>query len=312
MDHQYAETLAALGLNSTQVKVYLTLLSLGQSRAKTIWKNAKVARQDVYRILNELELKSLVEKIIWTPTEFRALPMQDALSVLLKEREQEYDLLRKKTNNLLEKTIAKQKENATAKEFEFKILSTKDAYLRKLKDSINSTQKSIDILDSFDQLRYRGTSDSDLIPSLVKKNVRIRLIINKPKDGQCLPKAYSLSQRRNKNNTLEIRTVPKEPLATISIEDGKICILSVTPIVQKREETLRLCSDNPCLVAVLQDYFERIWNEAVEDKKLYFVKKRNHASLVAKKNGKTKIATSHNSSKLPLCDFDQVQSGRSG
>jgi sugar-specific transcriptional regulator TrmB len=53
-DHD-TEALIALGLNSTQAKVYLALLSLGQSKAQTIWKTSGVNRQDIYRTLNDLE-----------------------------------------------------------------------------------------------------------------------------------------------------------------------------------------------------------------------------------------------------------------
>ena len=50
-DKRDAETLVAIGLTSTEAKVYLTLESLGKANAKTIWKNSGVARQDIYRIL---------------------------------------------------------------------------------------------------------------------------------------------------------------------------------------------------------------------------------------------------------------------
>lgn len=94
-----AETLAAIGLTSTQAKVYLTLASLRQAKARTIYKNSGVPRQDIYRILTELEGKSLVEKIIAAPTEFRAIPLQDGLSVLLKHKAHEYKEIEKKQRN---------------------------------------------------------------------------------------------------------------------------------------------------------------------------------------------------------------------
>ncbi len=259
-NEQDAETLAALGLNSTQAKVYLSLLSLGRAKAKTIWKSSRIARQDIYRVLNELERKSLVEKTVDTPAEFRAIPLRDGLSVLLKERAQEYNNLKKKTNELLERFTTNQKENAAAKEFEFKIISTKDAYLRRLKDAVATTQRSIDILDSFDHARHRATIDSELITALYEKNVRFRLIINRPKDGQRLPKVYTL----NRNKVVDVRFIPTEPAATLRIDDKKQVSLSVITAIHKPEEAPRIVSDSPCLVAILQDYFERVWNEAAE------------------------------------------------
>jgi len=44
------------GLTRSQAKVYLTLVRLGEdSKALTIFRFSNVARQDVYRILTELE-----------------------------------------------------------------------------------------------------------------------------------------------------------------------------------------------------------------------------------------------------------------
>ena len=62
-NEQDVENLVAIGLTITQAKVYLTLAHLGTAKAKAIWKDSEVARQDIYRVLSELEQKTLVEKI---------------------------------------------------------------------------------------------------------------------------------------------------------------------------------------------------------------------------------------------------------
>lgn len=50
------QTLMEFGLTRSQAKVYLTLVRLGEdSKALTIFRFSNVARQDVYRILTELE-----------------------------------------------------------------------------------------------------------------------------------------------------------------------------------------------------------------------------------------------------------------
>ena len=264
-NEQDIETLTAIGLNSTQAKVYLTLLRLGSAKANMIWRSSKVARQDIYRILNELEAKSLVEKIIDTPTEFKAIPLRDGLSFLLKEKVTEYISLKKKTEELLERFATRQKENTMTKEVEFKIISTKDAYLRILKEAAITTQTSIDVIDSFDNCYYRQMTDFELVMKLVKKNVKFRCITNAPKDGQCLPKTFTA---RN-NHNFEIRFIPTEPVATLRIDDKKRVELTIITDIRKLDETPRLFSDSPCLVTILQDYFERVWNEATPTQILY-------------------------------------------
>ena len=267
INKQDVENLVAIGLTNTQAKVYLTLVRFGMAKAKTIWKDSGVARQDIYRILTELEEKSLVEKIVAAPTEFRAIPLQDGLRTIMKEETHQYNELRKKTSELFERLTINQKESAPINESEFIIISTKDAYMRRLEDAVTATQKSIDIINSFDEFRYRVGNDTELIEKLIGKNVRMRYILNHPKDGQSLPKVFTL----RKNSCVEIRFIPTEPLATIRIEDKKQVFISASTATDKQYVKPRLFSNSPYLVTVLQDYFERIWPKQLKPPyKFYF------------------------------------------
>ena len=66
---------------------------------------------------------------------------------------------------------------------------------------------------------------------------------------------------------MQVRFMPKEPLATIRIDDGKRVEISATAKYSRPEDTPTIYSDSPCVVAILQDYFERLWNEAIENNK---------------------------------------------
>ncbi len=54
--------LTQLGFNITQAKLYLALSKLGEADARTLSKEANVPRPEVYRTLDELQKKGLVEK----------------------------------------------------------------------------------------------------------------------------------------------------------------------------------------------------------------------------------------------------------
>ncbi len=277
-EQKYTDTLIALGLNSSQAKVYLALLRLGQTKVKAIWKTAKVNRQDIYRLLNELERKSMVEKLVTTPTEFRALPIQDGLTSLLRERAQELDNLTERTDQLITSFATQQNGHEITNEFEIKLVSNKKAYMRRIEQGVVTIQKSIDIIDSFDHAKHRGENDSELLTEVFEKGIKLRQILDKPKEGQKLSKV--LTKERNRNRSVEVRFIPEEPLATIRIDDGKRVEISATAKYPRPEDTPTIYSDSPCLVAILQDYFERLWKEAIEDKKLYCNKPRrtSHAT----------------------------------
>jgi len=84
---QGEKTLRELGLTSSQARVYLTLIKTGDpATVKTLNTISKVARQDLYRILTELRELSLVEMVIGNPTMFRAIPLPEAITILVERK----------------------------------------------------------------------------------------------------------------------------------------------------------------------------------------------------------------------------------
>ena len=80
-------TLEDLGVTESQGNVYLALLRLGvASKAATIAKFSNTPRQDVYRLLMELQQIGIVQKIITKPAMFRAIPPKETVDILLGER----------------------------------------------------------------------------------------------------------------------------------------------------------------------------------------------------------------------------------
>jgi sugar-specific transcriptional regulator TrmB len=255
------EDLAAIGLTRAQAKVYLALVSLRKANARTVWKNSGVARQEIYRLLTELQEKSLVEKIVAAPTEFRAVPMQDALATLLKRKVNECEEIEKKTRELLDRFRANHQENMTDEEGEFTLITTKDANVCRINEAAINVKKSVDIIDSWDSFNYAIVVYVEQIIKSAKRNVKFRFITDKPKDGETVPKFF---QTWKKNGWAELRYIPTRPSASIRIEDGKQVTLCITA-AEHTLEAPSLFSDNPCLVAVLQEYFDLKWSKATED-----------------------------------------------
>ena len=256
-----AETLAAIGLTSTQAKVFLTLASLGKAKARTIWKNSGVARQDIYRILTELQEKGLAEKIIATPIEYTVLPIQDALAILLRRKAQEYEEIEKKANKLLIGFKKSQQEKTTTNEYEITRVTAKKVNLYRLDTTLKSAQKSLDIIDSWASFKHAVVIYADFHMKAAKRNITRRFITDEPENGEIVPK---IVQVLKKDSFFKLRHIPTRPLTSIVIADQKqigIC----TEKTRYSPESPSLFSDNPCLVAILQDYFELLWSKATED-----------------------------------------------
>ena len=97
------EALTCLGLTRCEAKIFLNLLSSGTSTVKMIAEKSNVAREQVYQNLLKLEKIGFVEKIITTPTHYKAIPLTEALSILFEQRKQKTLQLQKTTKNLIQK-----------------------------------------------------------------------------------------------------------------------------------------------------------------------------------------------------------------
>ena len=88
--------LTEIGLTKGQAKVYLALISLGQSSTGQIVKEAKVARSKVYEMLDKLIEKGLVNYVIKENTKYFDASNPSQISKYLKEKKLE--LIKKRKN----------------------------------------------------------------------------------------------------------------------------------------------------------------------------------------------------------------------
>ncbi len=83
------EVLNQIGLNKSEVKVYLTLLETGSSTTGPIMNHAKVSSSKIYSILARLIEKGLVSSVIKSKTRYYQASAPDSLLEYAKERERE-------------------------------------------------------------------------------------------------------------------------------------------------------------------------------------------------------------------------------
>ncbi|MCW4019120.1 MAG: hypothetical protein NWF00_10675 [Candidatus Bathyarchaeota archaeon] len=144
------------------------------------------------------------------------------------------------------------------------MITTKDANARRVNEGANCTRKSVDVIDSWESFKYCILVYAEQIEKGAKRNVKFRYITDKPKKGETAPNIF---QAWEKKGWVEIRYIPSPPPTSIRIEDNKQATLCIAPTARHSLEAPSLFSDNPCLVATLQNYFEILWSRAAEDNK---------------------------------------------
>jgi len=66
-------------------------------------KNIDVARTEIYRALEELQKRGLVEREISRPYKFKATPLKSGLKILMLQRLQQYEEMQKKAEVIFQK-----------------------------------------------------------------------------------------------------------------------------------------------------------------------------------------------------------------
>ncbi|MEM0488561.1 MAG: helix-turn-helix domain-containing protein [Candidatus Bathyarchaeia archaeon] len=256
-----------LGLTCLQARVYLALARMEKATAKMISKDSQIDRAEVYRTLSGLHQLGLVEKVVNAPTFFRALPVQEALPMLLRRKGKEYNEIKEKTEDLLEnlKRVHNEEKTRWMDEGQFIIFPEKERSLHKFRKMVENAEISVDMILHGVCFNYGMTEDAWLWKKAVEKGVKIRFIIYKPENDKAVLRTVQFFKRKGSFN---IRYCLSPPPATIAIFDGKEILVSTSPNPDPAK-TSRLWSNNPGLVTIIQSYFELMWRktEKIRNKK---------------------------------------------
>lgn len=264
VEEETTQILTKLGLTSAQAKVYLTLLKLQKATAKTISNSSKVARQEVYRILVELEKKSLVERIIAVPTEFKPVSIENGLSFLIGEKRKEISEIQKEVNKLSAKlrTLLKPRENkrgtSQTGESEFVLIPESKALLLRMEKALDSTQTNIDVIYPKEPFLQVLFNLSDKVKDALERGVKIRCLLNEPLDES----SWSATVQAIAENPLfEIRIIHETPKENFWIYDQKEVLVSTCPVHDYKQVPVLWTTATP-LIGISENYFNTLWKKA--------------------------------------------------
>jgi sugar-specific transcriptional regulator TrmB len=249
------ETFMNLGLTSLQAKVYLTLLTFGEAGAdvREISLTSKIARQDIYRRLPELEKTGLVEKIVGTPTVYRAVEFENGLSMLIKKNTQKYTEIHKRAKMVLNNYSVNQhhsSNNHTDSESQFVITSEQGLFLKRIKQDVEEAEDQICIIYSYERLRKIIYHVAEEIEAAMKRDVKIRAITDKTHTKDPDKKLQALT----KNPQFSLRIVKQDiPVGLVIFDNREVNIRIASAIVPS------MWTNNRNLGRLAKVYFEDLW-----------------------------------------------------
>lgn len=250
--------LTEIGFSHTQARVYLTLLSLEKADGKTLAGHSKVPRQEIYRVLTELEENGFVEKIITAPLEFKATPIRESLEILLKKKWEEQKETVKKTELLLEKFGQQQEKAEVDREYRITMLKGKERLLQLIRSEHDKAQSIVEFISATPRWLQIIEECGENYEKALDRGVKYRGIMQVPAGGVCFPKnALALLAKPD----FELRLVETPCSNNCAIFDGKEATFNFRPAKLLAESPL-IWTNHPSLIAMCKDHFDTVWKTA--------------------------------------------------
>jgi len=255
------QVLTDLGLTKVQARLYLALAESGPSRILTISKISRVARPEIYRNLSRLQELGLVEKIIATPLMYRAVPINEGLSLLLETKTRQYRKVRAETRMWLDTAkIEKPAKEKQMEESQFVFLPRRTV-IERIRTAIEKAQLSINLVLSWNRFSHGiGSAFAESMEIAWAKNVKVRFIIERPMESKT---AKQLIRFCREKPFCQLRFIPHYPKTIFGVYDKKEVF-----IIAKSKTDLpgspALWSNNPSLIDLVEDYFEKLWLTTME------------------------------------------------
>jgi sugar-specific transcriptional regulator TrmB len=264
IEEEATQILNRLGLTISQARIYLALLKLEKATAKTISKHSKVARQEVYRILVEIEEKSLVERIIATPTEFKPVPIENGLPFLIEEKRKNMSEIQKEANKLLLRLriLVKPKETPREEKTEFILVPENKALLLRMKRAVDASQNNIDVIYPKEEFLQVLFNLSDKFQNALERGAKIRCLLNEPLDANSWPVTVQFIAE---NPFFEIRIMSGSSEEKIWVYDKKEMLVSTCPQCGHAQAPFLWTNAASC-IKLAQNYFNISWKKAAKVK----------------------------------------------
>lgn len=250
-EEESLQTFVKLGLTYLQAKIYLALVKLGKngSEVRRIAHTVAIARQDIYRIMPALERMGLIERVISLPTLYKPIEIEEAISILMKKKAEEFIDTQKSAKFVLDNFVTQQPEDYE-NQSQFRITSDRALFLKRVKEGIVQAQSSIDIIYGEDRLRSIVYYTMEDFEKAIARGVKVRAITRLDQDTILDKNIETLV----KNPNFQIRIIKKEiPVGLVIFDEKEVKFRTTQNLVPT------MWTNNQNVVKMIQIYFDSMW-----------------------------------------------------
>jgi sugar-specific transcriptional regulator TrmB len=222
---------------------------------------SEIRREEIYRMLPDLEKMGLIEKILGKPLNIKAIPVEVTLSLLIERvkksaQDRLSSLDEKKEMIITDFNTIKFLPQLEAREANFSLVKNRDVIIAKGVSMLNDIKKEMNIVTSLDGFRvflHLFGDYEEIIKKVQTKGVKSRIILNTRKYDNTI-----LSEYKKYSKFLDLKYSNERLNNYMTIDDNEALISTTAePFI---ENTPYLWTDDKNLVKTLNTNFERAWN----------------------------------------------------
>ena len=269
MEPEFSEidVLVDLGLTLVQAKVYWALAKSGSLKTSAISKISKVAQPDVYRSLSKLQELGLVQRVIKKPLEYMATPANQAISLLLETKTEQFKKVRADAKLIVDRIEEERPKRKNQLEVpQFVLIPKGRTVIERINTSIVQAQLSMDLLLSWKRFS-RGIVDTfaESMENAWDKKVKIRFIVEKPSESET---AKQLIRFCEEKPFCQMKFIPNRPEIVLGIYDENEVFVIANPETDLPGSSA-LWSSNRSIIALAKSHFEVLWLNAMEQPEVF-------------------------------------------
>jgi len=257
------------------------MVQLNVAKIREVSNASEIRREEIYRMLTDLEKMGLIEKVLGKPIRIKATPINVALSILIeREKQRNKDrlsaLIDKKENFFNDFDAFNLQQKRRTKDINFSLITGREAIISKGLNLLDGAEREISITTSLDGLRMTQNlllNNDEIVKKAVSKGVKIRIVINTSDYDNPIFKSL------NEHSEFIDLKYSNQPLNHYAIMDHKEALISTStePIL---EDSPDLWTNNSNLIEILKADFERVWNTSVTAKDLTYENTQNFSRVI--------------------------------
>jgi DNA-binding response OmpR family regulator len=257
-----ADELANFGLTKTQAKIYVTLIASGVASASEIGKSSKIRREEVYRLIPELEKRGLITRKLKTPKKFSAIEPEAAIQILTRAKlnimKEEIDRLKQKQTELISK-LKTVELPIRQEDCSIEVISQLDNALAKLVDMTEKARQKIDVVAPLQDLIIVYVDFPRNIVDRIFESVKMRIIVENAEVDAVTKELLHSSE--SSNNRIELRQTEKPPIRLMIVDDKEAMWGEAQPS-NDHGDSKTFWTDDPTQISILKMSFDSLWQNS--------------------------------------------------